>query len=143
QLGAELLIEILPAYMDGDLQPRPQPEEGVTVVRRFPKSAAELAWERAAVDLARRVRAFAPQPGAYTTWDGRRLKILQARAVASAEMPDAEPGVTFVWEDMPAVVTGEGALLLLHLQMAGKRPMSGDAFLRGRREFEGAKLGSQ
>jgi methionyl-tRNA formyltransferase len=143
QLGAELLIEVLPAYLEGELQPQPQPEEGVTVVRRFPKSAAELEWERPAAELARRVRAFAPQPGAYTTWDGRRLKVLQARALAPTETPAAEPGVTFVWEEMPAVVTGEGGLLLLHLQMAGKRPMSGDAFLRGRREFEGARLGSR
>lgn len=142
QLGAELLIEVLPAYLNGDLQPRPQPEEGVTVVHRFPKSAAALEWERSADELACRVRAFAPQPGAYTTWNGRRLKILQARSLVAEETPDAEPGSTFVWEDMPAVVTGEGGLVLLHLQMAGKRPMSGDAFLRGRREFEGSLLGS-
>ncbi len=141
QIGADLLIEILPGYLAGRLAPRPQPEEGVTMIRRLSKEAAELEWERPAQELARQVRAFAPQPGAYTFWDGERLKVLQAKSVRALE-PEAAPGTVYEWEDRPAVVTGEGSLILLQLQMAGKRPMGGDAFLRGRREIIGAILGA-
>jgi methionyl-tRNA formyltransferase len=64
--------------------------------------------------------------------------------VLSSEVtPSAEIGSVFIWEDQPAVVTAEGALILSHLQMAGKRPMAGDAFLRGRMEIVGAILGSK
>ncbi len=142
-LGAELLLEMLPGYLAGSVQPRPQPEEGVTIARSFKKQAAALDWTRPAIELGRQVRAFYPRPGAYTSWDGRRLKIISAQVVAPDELPpDAEPGQVFVWETYPAVVTGEGALALLQLQMAGKRPMSGDAFLRGHRAFAGAQLAS-
>jgi methionyl-tRNA formyltransferase len=141
QIGADLLLEILPDYLAGQLPLRPQPEKGVTMIRRLSKEAAELTWERPAQELARQVRAFAPQPGAYTFWDGQRLKVLQAKGARALE-PEAAPGTVYEWEDKPAVVTGEGSLVLLQLQMAGKRPMSGDAFLRGRREIIGAVLGA-
>ncbi len=142
QLGAELLIELLPDYLAGRLEPHPQPEEGVTVVRRLPKQAAALDWERPAEELARQVRAFAPQPGAYTTWESRRMKVLQARALPQQDTPEAAPGTVYEHESLPTVVTGTGALVLLQLQMAGKRPMTGEAFLRGRRGIIGARLGA-
>ncbi len=107
---------------------------------RLVKGAEILQWERPAEELVRQVHAFAPKPGAYTMWDGQRVKILQAKALPDASLPNAQPGTVFTWENLPAVVTGEGALLLLHLQMAGKRPMEGDIFLRGQRTVLGAVL---
>ena len=143
QMGAELLIEVLPDYLAGRLQPRPQPEEGVTLARRLPKEAARLDWNEPAEALARRVRAFAPRPGAYTEWEGRRLKVLLARPIEADGPEGAVPGTVFVWEGQPAVVTGGGdALLLLQLQMAGKRPLTGDVFLRGSKKMVGAVLGA-
>lgn len=132
QLGAELLLDILPPYLSGELKPRPQPEEGVTLTRRLRKEAAALDWAQPALTLERQVRAFSPEPGAFTLWEAERLKILQAQARQDIPLPQAAPGTVFAWEAMPAVVTGNGALVLLQLQMAGKRPMSGDAFLRGK-----------
>jgi len=143
ELGAQLLIEVLPEYFSGRLVPQPQPEEGVTVKRRFPKSAAAIDWDTAADVLARHVRAFSPVPGAFTSWHGTRLKVLQARAIANVAIPEGTPGTVFLWEKFPAVVTGEDALVLLQVQMAGKRPMNGDLFVRGRKDFVGAVLSSQ
>ncbi len=142
QLGAELLVEILPDYLAGNLRPQPQPEQGITVTRRLSKQAAALDWGRSAEELARQVRACAPQPGAYTMWGEQRLKVLQARALQDAEWPETQPGTVFIWQNLPAVVTAEGTLLLLQLQVAGKRPLNGAAFLRGRRAIVGAVLGS-
>jgi len=139
--GATLLRDILPDYLAGKLQPWAQPEEGVTMARRPAKGIEVLHWERPAVELARRVRACSPKPGAYTLWGGQRLKVLQAKVlVDDVPVPDAQPGTLFVWDNLPAVVTGDGALVLLHLQMAGKRPMGGDAFLRGQRSAVGGVL---
>jgi len=141
QLGAELLLEILPAYLSGELQPRPQPEEGVTLTRRLQKEATALDWQQPAWLLERQVRAFSPEPGAFTLWGEERLKILRARALPEGtSLPEAAPGTVFAQGSMPAVMTGEGALVLLQLQMAGKRPMNGDAFLRGKSAVLGSRL---
>ncbi len=143
-MGAELLMEILPDYLDGKLVPRPQPTEGITKTYRLPKEAARIDWTAPAIQVARHVRAFAPKPGAYTTWNGRRFKVFLARPLPpdDADIPQAPPGTTFLWRGLPAVVTGEGAVVLSQVQMAGKRPMSGEQFVRGRRDFVGAVLGS-
>ena len=143
EVGAHLLVEILPDYLSGRLVPQPQPEEGVTVKRRFPKSAAAIDWASPAETLARHVRAFSPVPGAFTSWNGTRMKVLQAKVVPNDAIPAAIPGTIFLWEKFPAVVTGEDALVLLQVQMAGKRPMNGDLFVRGRKDFVGAVLSSQ
>ncbi len=142
QMGADLLIECLPDYLAGAITPQPQPEEGVTYAPRLPKEAARLDWEEEAEKLARQVRAFAPRPGAYTTWAGKRLKVLLAVPMQAAAPEGSVPGTLIVQGGEPAVVTGGGLLVLRQLQMAGKRPMSGRAFLRGYKRIVGAVLGA-
>jgi methionyl-tRNA formyltransferase len=146
-VGADLLIEILPDYLSGELEPQPQPEEGVTLARQFSRHAHRIQWDQSAEQIAYHVRAFAPKPGAYTIWQRRsraqRFKVLEAYAIpTSSDLSTAPAGTTFKYKDFPAVVCGEGALVLQRVQMAGKRPMAGDAFLHGQRTFVGAVLGS-
>ncbi|MBN1250431.1 MAG: methionyl-tRNA formyltransferase [Anaerolineae bacterium] len=143
EMGADLLMEVLPGYLSGELTPQPQPEEGATITRRIKTSEAQLDWTAPAAVLHNHVRAFCPEPGAYTFWDGVRLKVLRSEVVEPEELPEAEPGTVFLWKDMPAVVTGDGCLALVYVQLAGKRPMDGGAFVRGRQDFVGAQLGSQ
>ncbi len=142
QLGADLLIEVLPDYLHGCRVPQPQPKEGVTKTWRLRTKAAEIDWSRPAQVLANHVRAFAPKPGAYTYWDGTRFKVLKAQVLASDVTPSGPPGTIFMWGKVPAVISGEGALALLQVHMAGKRPMSGEAFVHGRNDFVGVQLGS-
>ncbi len=141
EIGGQLLLEVLPDYVAGRLQPQPQPQEGVTLTQRIPTDAAGIDWSCSAVTLERHVRAFAPVPGAFTTWDGVRMKVLRGEAVAYDEAA-ASPGTVFLWRKLPAVVAGDGALVLLQVQMAGKRPMNGDLFVRGRKDLLGAVLSS-
>jgi methionyl-tRNA formyltransferase len=102
------------------------------------KEEGLIDWSRPAEEIARRVRAFNPWPSAYTFWNGVQLKILKAQAVGLATK--AEPGrVVRVAEDV-AVATGEGALVLQELQLAGKRAMSAEELVRGRIELVGSAL---
>jgi len=156
RLGAELLMEALPAYLAGALLPRPQPEAGVTYAGQLRKEDGWLDWSLPAVELDRRVRAFTPWPAAFTTWRGCRLKVLR-----SVPLPtwrgEAPPGTVIALADGStepssraqaegpaeagvAVATGEGALRLEEVQLAGKRPMGVAAFLRGQRDFVGSRL---
>ncbi len=142
EIGAQLLLEVLPDYLSGRLQPQPQPAEGVTITHRLSAEAAGIDWTRPAVELERHVRAFAPTPGAFTDWNGVRLKVLQSEVLAADEIAPAAPGTVFLWHKSPAVMTGEGALVLVQVQVAGKRPMNGELFVRGRKDILGAVLGS-
>jgi methionyl-tRNA formyltransferase len=142
RLGAELLVDTLPIYLSGDVVPRHQLDEGATYARQLRKEDGLLNWSLTAIELDRRVRAFTPWPGAFTTWHGQRLKVLQA-APLPATRQDAPPGTVVVLGDGAAVVTGGGALSLEEVQLAGKRSIDIDAFLRGQRGFVGSRLGKQ
>ena len=140
RLGAELLVETLPAYLAGDLLPQPQPAEGVTYAHQLRKEDGRLNWSLSAVELDRQVRAFTPWPGAFTTWRGQRLKVLRA-APLPGWRGDAPAGTPLALVDGLAIATGEGALRLEEVQLAGKRPADIAAFLRGQRDFVGSHLG--
>lgn len=129
-LGARLLLETLPGYLAGDIQPRPQPEEGVTYAPLLKKEDGRLDFTEPAAALARRVRAFNPWPGTFTEWQGKLLKIHRAHA---APQPSPGAGERLVVEGRPAIGTGEGVLVLDEVQPAGKKPMPGEVFLRGAR----------
>ena len=132
-LGAELLIDTLPAYLSRDLQPQPQPGEH-TYAPMLKKSDGELDFSQSASALERRIRAFNPWPGTFMTWQNGRLKIHRSRAVRYAEtdkLTDIEPGRRTIYQEEPAVITGNGLLILEELQPAGKKSMPGKVFLRG------------
>jgi methionyl-tRNA formyltransferase len=86
------------------------------------------------------VRAFTPWPGAFTTWHGRRLKVLRAATLLDWRV-DVPTGTVVAQADRTAVAAGEGALLLDEVQLAGKRPMDIASFIRGQRDFVGSRLG--
>ncbi len=126
-LGARLIVQALDGLDRGRLEPVPQPADGVTWAAKLTRAEGRLDWHRPAAELERRVRAFAPQPGAWFTHDGERIKVLAA-AIAPAE-GEGRPGV--VLDDRLTVACGEDALRLLELQRAGRAAISAAAFLRG------------
>lgn len=139
-LGAELLLATLPAWLAGEIQPRPQDDAQATVCKLLRKEDGQLDWSLPAVELERRVRAYNPWPGAYTMWRGRQLKILRAAALPEWRGPQT-PGQVISLPEGAGVSTGRGALLLLEVQMAGRRAMGIRDFMRGQREFVGSRLG--
>ena len=140
RLGADLLIETLLPYLIGNLLPRPQPEDGVTYAGQLRKEDGLINWSRPAVELDRHVRAFNPWPGAFTTLHGQQLKVLRA-APLPGWRGDAPPGKMCALADEVVVVTGDGALRLEEVQLAGKRRMDFQAFLCGQRDCVGSFLG--
>ncbi|MCX7680400.1 MAG: methionyl-tRNA formyltransferase [Anaerolineae bacterium] len=142
-LGAQLLLEVLPAYLAGELKPRPQPDEGVTYTGVLRKEDGRIDWSRPATELARQVRAYHPWPGAFTTLRGQHLKILRATPLPEWR-GEERPGTLLLLDNgaTVAVATGEGALRLEEVQIAGGRPMDIAAFLCGRRDCLGICLGT-
>ena len=129
ELGAELLLETLPAYLAGELQPRPQDETQASYAPMLKKEDGLLDFGQSAQGLARRVRGLKPWPGAFMLWQGQRLKIHRAHAEAGK----ANIGQTIIYKGLPAIGTAHGLLVLDELQPAGKKPMPGKVFLNGAR----------
>jgi methionyl-tRNA formyltransferase len=140
RMGATRLIESLPAWLQGRLAPQPQEDALATYCHPLRKEDGRLDWTRSASYLDRQVRANDPWPGTFTTWQGQRLKVLQARPAPDWPGTD-EPGLVIAQDASAGVVTGEGLLELLEVQLAGKRAMEVEAFLRGQQTFVGSMLG--
>jgi methionyl-tRNA formyltransferase len=128
KLGARLIVEALKGLDEGTLAPRPQPAEGVTYAAKLTPEETRLDWRQSAADLARRVRALAPLPGAWFPHGGERIRVLAAEPLEVA--PDAAPGT--VLDEKLTVACGAGALRLEAVQRAGRKAMGSAAFLRGR-----------
>jgi len=141
ELGARTLIETLPHWLAGRIQPQQQDEALATCCRPLVKTDGRLDWAQSAAALERRIRATDPWPGAYTTWRGQRLKVLAARPLPDWQGGD-QPGQVVVLETGIGVTTGKGALELLEVQLAGKKPMAAGVFSRGQRGLVGGCLGA-
>ena len=126
-LGAPLMLKALAGLADGTLEPTPQPDRGVTRAPKIKPDDSRLDWRRSAIELDRLVRAMTPVPGAWFEHDGARIKVTLVVATDNAEK--ADPGT--VTDEELTVRCGEGALRLLRLQRAGRKPMSATNFLRG------------
>lgn len=135
-LGAELLIETLPDYLAGKIKLQAQEEARVTHAPMLKKEDGNLDFTESAVHLERRVRAFQPWPGAFTAWQGQTLKVQRVSVMPPARLKQpASPGQHLVVQGKPAISTGDGLLILEEVQPAGKKLMSGKAFLAGARNW--------
>jgi len=131
-LGAELLVETLPKYLSGEIQPQPQPKEGATYAKMLKKEDGRLDFSQTAEELERRVRAFFPWPGTFFEWNGAPLKVHRAHVDAGKS-----PGIGSKLKvaGVPAIGTAEGILVLDQVQPAGKKSMPGKSFLAGGRNW--------
>ncbi len=131
-LGASLLKRDLPGIAQGSLAALPQASAGITYARKIEAHEGLIDWSSEAGSIARRVRALAPHPGCYTFWRSQRMKILAAVARQVSSPSGRHPGeVLSAVGDQIAVACGSGELLVTQLQLAGKRQMSTEEFLRG------------
>ncbi len=137
-LGAEALLAALPGIADGSLRGEPQDESQACYAAKLEKSEAQIDWTRPARQIARAVRAFNAWPVAESRFDGQRLRIWQAHAVAGSGPPGRVMAAAREGID---VATGEGLLRITRLQLPGKKPLAAAEFLNGRDPL-GAQLGA-
>ena len=138
-LGARTLERDLGRYLRGELRGRQQNEEHATVAPKLTTADGLIDWTRPADEIARRVRAMSPQPGAHTTIKGQRLVIV--RATVAGGTPE-QNGTVRVREGMPHVAAGAGWVRLDEVRPAGKRTMPGADWARGARDLESSRVPS-
>jgi methionyl-tRNA formyltransferase len=125
EIGARLLVE----HLDAIPTMTPSPQEGeTTYAEKLTPDEFRLDWSRPAVELARRVRAGNPSPGAWATAGGKRLKVWAAHAADEAEPGVGTPGALV---DGPVVSTGDGVLALDRVQVEGRQAVEAAEWIRG------------
>jgi methionyl-tRNA formyltransferase len=132
QLGADQLIETLGDYLNNNLDPISQPEEGATYAPRLEKENGFLDFSKSALELDRQVRAYFPWPGTFIEIDNERIKVTSTKIVENVNLNPGERGQI---SGFPIIGTTQGGLLLELVQPAGKKIMSGKIFLNGFRNW--------
>jgi methionyl-tRNA formyltransferase len=128
-VGAGLVVRALAALERDSLDCVPQPTQGITYAPKIDKSEAQIDFTRPAKDVHNLIRGLSPFPGAWFSAGpagGReRIKVLRSTLAEGA----GEPGV--VLDSALTVACGQGAVRLLTVQRAGRRPVPAEEFLRG------------
>lgn len=140
QCGAELIVETLAALENGTAQFTPQPsDEQASYAKMISKEELRLDFTKPAKRLYDFIRAMADTPCAYTTLDGKRLKIYRARLT---EQHSELPSGAIADERTFAVVCGDGICIeFSEIQIEGGKRMKTDDFLRGKKLDKGTILG--
>ena len=136
--GAQLLVATMDGIEEGELEPRPQPAEGVSLAPKLTPEDAHVDWTLPAHHIDRLIRACTPAPGAWTTFRGDRLKLGPVRPVPGA--PALSPGELHATKTETFAGTGSHPVALGDVQPQGKQRMPATDWARGVRPAEGDVL---
>jgi methionyl-tRNA formyltransferase len=140
ELGGKVLIDTLAGLENGTVVPVKQDDSKATHAARILKEDEVIRWEDSAEKIFCQIRGLSPAPGAYTWWNGERLKLWKAR-ISDRETGKAPGTVVVISKNALTVQTGKGCLEVLELQPAGKKAMPAQAFSNGAGVAEGIVFG--
>ena len=133
--GAKLMLEGLEKLERGALRLTQQPSEGVTYAAKIDKNETRIDWTKSAKQVHDHCHGLSPFPGAWCELNGARMRVLRTAQTSGS----GKPGTTL--DDKLTVACGDGALRIIELQIAGKKAMKADEFLRGTPLSAGSVLG--
>ena len=137
EMGGPLLVETLRGLSEGTVEPRSQDHTAATYAPKLLPEERTIDWRQPADSIVRRVRAFAPDPGAFTMFHQGRLKVLVARALPGPGgwmLSDTPvPGQVMRGDGNPRVLGWPGLVELVEVAPAGRKRMSGEEWARGAR----------
>lgn len=143
EAGAKLCVETLRRLEAGDLVPESQGESPTAYASMLNRGMGRIDWTKDAVSVERLIRGMNPWPSAYTSYQGKTLKIWSGEVVPL----DASKGrcgeILEVTKDSMLVQTGDGALAVRVLQLEGRKRMDTGSFLRGFSVEAGEILGER
>lgn len=136
--GAGLLVATLDGIEDGSLEAREQPGVGVSVAPKILVEDACVDWSQPALAVDRRIRACTPGPGAWSTYDGERIKLGPVRLTGEERLA---PGTLRVTKNAVYVGTATEPVQLGEVKAFGKKQMAAADWARGVRVATGAGFG--
>ncbi len=138
ELGATALIEALACLGAGAVHPEPQDHAAATFAPKIDRAVAHVEWTQDAATVARRIRAFDPAPGSWTTLAGGELKLFGALAV---DDDGGEPGEVLLADGGLRVAAAQGAVEIAEVQPSGRKRIPASEWVRGRGARAGARFG--
>ena len=142
QIGAELLVKILPDYLSGKIHLTPQDDSQATYTKIIKREDGLIDWTKSALEIFNQFKAFTPWPGVFTYLDGKRLKISNLSVLEGDFKVDLPSGTVFLTsQKVLAVKCGSAAILITRLQFEGKKEILASEFLQGHSDFIGRQLG--
>ncbi|MGH8729450.1 MAG: methionyl-tRNA formyltransferase [Burkholderiales bacterium] len=134
-LGAEMIVEALPRYAQGELFPSPQPEMGVTYAHKIEKAEASIDWDKSGAEVSRQIRAFNPAPGAFGRINGEPVKLWMA--TARDEVTGSPGEIMSASREGIIVACAAGGIMVTEIQRPGGRRQTAAEFARGSRLLSG------
>ena len=136
-------MQTLDGIDDGTLEAREQPAAGVSFAPKITVEDAHVVWTEPAVAVDRRIRACTPDPGAWSTLEGERIKLGPVRPVGPEQDPsvDLEPGQVQAGKNAVLVGTATTPVQLGRVQAHGRKEMDAADWARGVRLQSGARFG--
>ena len=143
--GAKLCVKVMADLEAGVAGRIPQPEESTTpYAKMISKQMGKIDWNRPAKEIEQLVRGLNPWPSAYTSMNGKNLKIWSAEVLEKSEADEAQTGQILRADKNGLLVqTKEGCLNIKELQLEGKKRMDTASFLRGYPVDTGLTLGDK
>lgn len=147
ELGAELMVKALISLKAGSAVRTPQNNEEATYVKIIDKQMGRIDFAQSATKIERMIRALNPWPSAFTSLEGKSLKIWLAKVESFEDNKELQaetmmPGeIIEIRKDALVVRSGDELLVIKELQLEGKKRMTTEAFLRGYQLKTGMKLG--
>jgi methionyl-tRNA formyltransferase len=143
EAGANCLSRTVQSLAGGEITLIPQDEKEATFAYKLTREMGAIDWNRPARDIHNLVRGLVPWPGAYTCFQGKRLKVLKT-AVFCQEAVDAPPGsvVKLIPEGIAVACKG-GSLLLKDVQLESSKVMDARSFSIGHQVRIGTVFGGE
>ncbi len=139
-MGGELIVDALPMIERGELTPVPQDEALATKCGKLSKNMGKIDFTKSAVSIRNLIRGLNPWPSAFTSLDGKMLKIWKADIRENSGETGSCGSIVAVSKDSFTVMTGDGLLDVKEVQLEGKKRMAVKDFLLGYKLQVGTEL---
>ena len=135
QLGAKLLIDVLPKLFTNDIDPQPQDDSKATYAYNIKREQEIIDWNKSQKEIYNHIRGLHPWPVAYTTYDDQVIKIWWAEKCE--QNAEAEPGtIVSIEKDGLICATGDQKTIkITEIQPSGKKRMTVEQFLLGSKDY--------
>lgn len=138
KIGAELLIPTLKGYIAEDIKPKKQDSSKSSYAKQLKKEDGKINWDNSAEEIERFIRAMFSWPGAWTTLNNKKIKIL--KATIEAVQKKNKIGELFIEDNQLAVQCSKDILFINNLQLEGKKETTGKEFIKGYKDLIGKIL---
>ncbi|MFH1866913.1 MAG: methionyl-tRNA formyltransferase [Patescibacteria group bacterium] len=139
ELSGNLLIKALPDYIAGKIEPKEQDHSQASFCAMIQRDDGKVNWSKSAKKIYNQWRSFTPWPGIFTTWQGKRLKLIKINLTNNQS---SEPGLVIVDNNSLQIGCADYFLQITELQLEGGKQLAAGDFLKGHANINKSQLPS-